>query len=559
MAKIKQLERDVYLKIAAGEIIERPSSVVKELVENSLDAGADTIEVRTLEGGKTSIIVMDNGEGFLEEDMELAFKRHATSKLSRLSDFDHLQTLGFRGEALPSILAVAKIEIKTAANSQGKGIKGVFINNRLETKTTIAWQRGTTIEIKDLFYNFPVRKKFLKSERTELKQITTFLEQMALAHHKVSFTLINNDRSMFTYNQTNSLEERIYQIFGKEFLHSMQQTAFAEGEYRIDGFISKINSGFPSKRYQYFFVNGRAVRQKVMIASLNNSYQKFLEKSKHPGCILLLQLPPHEIDVNIHPMKLEIKFQNSSDIYQFISRTVHQAHIPDYPDKNNIPNINKNSAGHLRTHFETAGLGTNENQSLLFHSFAAADKDFQLLGQFLNSYIVVERGEQLLIIDQHNAQERILFDKFKNQYQTNNIPAISPLFPIVIDLSPSELASLDDEKIDLLTSLGFQINLLSGNTVDIKQFPEIIPEKEVRDVLLALLHLPRDEVNFTDKIIATIACKKAIKVGQKLFPQEMDALIEDLFLTSNPYFCPHQRPIIISFDREDIERGVKRK
>lgn len=559
MAKIQQLKQDVYQKIAAGEVIERPASVVKELVENSLDAGANIIEVRTQDGGKTSIAVMDNGEGFNEEDIELAFKRHTTSKLSELSDFDRLQTLGFRGEALPSILAVAKIELRTSANTQGNGLKCTFINNRLESKIDIAWQRGTSIQINDLFYNFPVRKKFLKGDRTELRQITAFLEQMALAHYQVSFKMINNKRKIFEYGQTNSLTERIYQIFGKEFLDTMQEISSAVSNYRLTGFISKTGSGFPTKKYQYFFVNGRAVREKVLIAAVNNTYQKFLEKGKYPASILLLQLPPDEIDVNIHPMKLEIKFQNSSNVYQFIAGAINQAHIPEYSIDKEISAIH----GDRATIHSTPNFGKTqqlvEEQSALFQALPDQNKEFHVMGQYLKSYIIVEKNDQLMIIDQHNAQERVLFDKLKSQYLEQKVPAISPLFPIVIDLTSSELTALDNEKIELLATVGFRVNILSGNSVDIKEFPEIVPEKEVRDVFLALLHLPRDEVNFTDKVIATIACKKAIKVGQKLFLSEMEVLVKELFSTSNPQFCPHQRPIIFSLSQQDIERGVRRK
>jgi DNA mismatch repair protein MutL len=559
MAKIKQLEQNVYQKIAAGEVIERPASVVKELVENSLDAGAKVIEVRTEDGGKTSITVMDNGEGFHEEDIELAFKRHTTSKLSELSDFDQLQTLGFRGEALPSILSVAKVELKTAANSQGNGLKCNLINNRMKSKTTIAWQQGTSIQINDLFYNFPVRRKFLKSERTELKQITTFLEQMALAHFQVSFTMINNNRTIFKYSSASSLAERIYQVFGKEFLEAMQELSVKLGHYQLNGFISKSGSGFPSKKHQYFFVNGRAVREKVLIAAVNNTFQKFLEKGRHPACILLFNIPPEEIDVNIHPMKLEIKFQNSSNVYQFIAGAINQINIPEYT-------IGGKTASHYpQSYTRQSNPNFREaeemeaEQSALFQSIPNDDKEFQVMGQFLKSYIIVEKEDQLLIVDQHNAQERILFDKLKDQYSENKIATISPLFPIVIDLSPSEMTALDQEKINIFSSFGFRLNILSGNSVDIKEFPEIVPEKEVRNVFLALLHLPQDEVNFTDKVIATIACKKAIKVGQKLFRPEMEALVEELFATSNPNFCPHQRPIIFSLSQRDIERGVKRK
>jgi len=318
MGKIKELEAEVFRKIAAGEVVERPFSVVKELVENSIDAGADEIRVEIREGGKSLIKVSDNGEGFEPDDVETAFKRHSTSKITQLSDFNELDTLGFRGEALPSILEVSKITLKSACNNEGKGISCRLENNQITEKEEIAFNKGTTIEVRELFYNFPVRRKFLKSERTELNQIVSFLEQTALTNFHISFSLSNNDKTVFMYNKTPALKDRIYQVFGKEFLDTLQEVDFENNQYQVTGFISKLNTGVSVKKYQYFFVNKRPIREKTLFASLNNTFRDYLEKSRSPIAILALKIPPSEIDVNIHPMKLEIKFENSSAIYQLL-------------------------------------------------------------------------------------------------------------------------------------------------------------------------------------------------------------------------------------------------
>ena len=322
MAKIKVLKEDVYKKIAAGEVVERPFSVVKELVENSIDAGADTINVEVMEGGKRLIKVIDNGSGFEPDDIEPAFRNHSTSKLTELSDFNSLYTLGFRGEALPSILEVSKIEIETSNNNEGSGIRCVFEEGHMQEREQIACKKGTSLLVKDLFYNFPVRMKFLKTERTELNQIVSFLELVALVNYNISFELTHNSRTVFIYKKAESLKERIYQVFGKDFLDSLQEVDFEFNNYKLNGFISKINRGVSVKKHQYYFVNGRSIKEKTLIAALNNTFEKFLEKHRYPVGILILSIPPQEVDVNIHPMKLEIKFENSHSIYQFIKQAI---------------------------------------------------------------------------------------------------------------------------------------------------------------------------------------------------------------------------------------------
>ncbi|MDQ1352576.1 MAG: mismatch repair protein MutL, partial [Acidobacteriota bacterium] len=322
MSKVKALKEDVYKKIAAGEVVERPLSVVKELVENSIDAGADSIKIEIAEGGKRLIKVVDNGSGFDAEDIEPAFKNHSTSKLSELSDFDNLLTLGFRGEALPSILEVSKIEVETSSNSDGSGIRCVFEGGQLALREAIACSRGTTMVVKDLFFNFPVRRKFLKAERTELGQVLSFLEPVVLVNFNISFEVAHNGKTVFLYKKAESLKERVYQVFGKDFLDSLQEVDIGLEQYRLKGFISKINTGESVKKHQYFFVNGRSIREKTLIAAFNNTFTGFLEKNRYPVGIILLTIPPREVDVNIHPMKLEIKFEDAKAVYRFIKYAI---------------------------------------------------------------------------------------------------------------------------------------------------------------------------------------------------------------------------------------------
>ncbi len=583
MAKIKVLKEDVYKKIAAGEVVERPFSVVKELVENSIDAGADTINVEVMEGGKRLIKVIDNGSGFEPDDIEPAFRNHSTSKLTELSDFNSLYTLGFRGEALPSILEVSKIEIETSNNNEGSGIRCVFEEGHMQEREQIACKKGTSLLVKDLFYNFPVRMKFLKTERTELNQIVSFLELVALVNYNISFELTHNSRTVFIYKKAESLKERIYQVFGKDFLDSLQEVDFEFNNYKLNGFISKINRGVSVKKHQYYFVNGRSIKEKTLIAALNNTFEKFLEKHRYPVGILILSIPPQEVDVNIHPMKLEIKFENSHSIYQFIKQAIESTfsitdefsagmrhsmshgagqgqmsnYVSQYPMNRGMDR--DRSGGGYGSGRDVQMPQSDFDQAQLFAGNFLMEEDFILIGQYKNSYILVEKNEELLLIDQHNAQERVNFDKLKNEFQEDNISSISPLFPVIIELSPSEAGQLNDEKKKLLEKIGFHLEPLSGNSFDVKSFPQILGERSIKDAILEIVHMEEEELNFEDKVLAEIACKSAIKINHKLYPDQMKTIAKNLFKSSNPYFCPHQRPIIVDFTLEEIEKRLKRK
>jgi DNA mismatch repair protein MutL len=593
MGKIKTLREDVYKKIAAGEVVERPLSVVKELVENSIDAGADTVEIEIIEGGKRFIKVTDNGTGFDPEDIESAFKNHSTSKISELSDFDTLTTLGFRGEALPSIMEVSRIELQTSNNNEGRGIYCKMESGEVVERREIACKRGTSIAVKDLFFNFPVRQKFLKTERTELSQVVSFLETMALVSYDKSIELIHNNRTVFIYKKAESLRERIYQVFGKDFLDALQEVDFQRENYNLKGFVSKLNTGLSVKKHQYFFVNQRPVKEKTLMAALNNTFERFLERHRYPVGILMLSLPPHEVDVNIHPMKLEIKFENANAIYKFIKEGIEDAFgvFDEYSAGLRAsagtgfgptgPTGRTGQTGLTRptdptgqtaqapytqpthpTQTTSAARGDFEQSQLFAEGFLAED-DFSIIGQYKNSYILVEKNGDLLIVDQHNAQERVNFDQLKNEYRQDNINSITPLFPVIIDLTPSEVSRLGSKKTGLLKKMGFRLEPLGGNTYDIKSFPQILGEKNIKDAIRTIIHMDiaaeGDEAGFEDSVLAEIACKSAIKVNHKLYPDQMKTIVKNLFKTGNPYFCPHQRPIIVEFSLEQIEKLLKRK
>jgi DNA mismatch repair protein MutL len=554
---IHLLSEAVFRKIAAGEVIERPLSAVKELVENAIDAGADSIAVELRAGGKELIRVEDNGSGFSAAEIEIAFQRHTTSKLTELDDLDRLQTLGFRGEALPSILEVADIDLISADNDQGRGWDCRFRNGRLQDKKECACRRGSVMTVSRLFADFPVRRKFMKSDQGELRPVTAFLEVTALARPAIAFSLQHNGRVVFSYPAAADLQARIYQVFGKEFLADLRAVDFSSGDYRLDGFISAAQTGLSGKGRQYFIVNGRPVKEKTMLAAFNNTFQNYLEKSRSPAGILNLAIPADQIDVNIHPMKLEIRFLDGSRVYQFIKNAIEssmgQASGPSLGIEPAFPM----AAGFSRAGGENAAPGGGE---LIFNEPLVSRKDdFQVLGQYRNSYILVEKEGELLIIDQHNARERVLFERLQDGYQAGNVASAQALFPLLLELSPAERLALDEEKMAFFKKSGFDIRLLSGAAIEIKAFPQFLAEAEIKETVRAALQRTDDDLPAEDRLLAAMACRNAVKVNQRLQPEQQRALVKDLFACKIPYFCPHRRPIIVTLTLADIEKQLKRR
>ncbi len=558
MGKIKTLSENISRKIAAGEVVERPVSVVKELVENSLDAGATEIKLELENGGKNLVKISDNGSGFESDDIEIAFKRHSTSKFREFSDFNTLNTLGFRGEALPSILEVSQIELETSPDDEGSGFYHKFENGKLAEKKVLACKRGTSVTVKNLFSNFPVRKKFLKSDRSELNQIMTLMEQIVLVKFRTSFELKHNGKVLFFYSSTGNLRERVYQVFGKEFTDSLQEINFAYDYCEVSGLVSRLNTGASSKKWQYYFVNGRSVREKTMYAAFNNTFSRFLEKSRSPAGIIIVEIPPGEIDVNIHPMKLEIKFEDPSKVYQLIKRGVESAFVQGEDIEVKV-DIDSRERGYERYSGGPGEAGNNYSHQDLFTEEYYSEDNFKIIGQYKDSYIIVEKDENLLVVDQHNADERANFDKLKESYKNKKVISVSPLFPLIVELSPSEIELFNEEKKEMLEKAGFVMEPIGGNSFDIKKYPQILNERDVKDTIKAIIILGKDEVSFEDRVLAEIACKSSIKVNYKLYPDQMKKVIRELFKTSNPHFCPHKRPIIVDFTLENIEKALKRR
>jgi DNA mismatch repair protein MutL len=566
-SRIRVLPLEISQKIAAGEVIERPFSVVKELVENSLDALSSDIKVELKGGGKSQIRVTDNGRGMRREDAEIAFERHSTSKISDERDLERIDTLGFRGEALPSISAVARVILKTAHPGDEQGTLIDRQGEELLCISDVGFPQGTSVEVRDLFFNLPARKKFLRSERSELNQIAQYLAQVSLAHHTVGFSLVHEGRVVFNYPAVDTLRERIFQVYGKTTVDHLIEIAYEEGQQRLFGYASRPPSGRRDRKRQLFFVNGRLVKDKVLQAALNQAYSGFLEKDFSPEAYLFLEIPHSEVDVNVHPAKTEVRFVDASSIFRHVARGLERSLLKGLGVKEVYPTEERaqtESRIEERLHPSVIpGFGRPAEKSS-FELFPIMEKERRafphVLGQYMGMYIIVTDEEGIRIIDQHNAHERILFERYAEIDRTKEWPRKLTLLPVLFDLSPSQTISLEENR-PLLEDAGFHVDAMGGSTFALKEYPDIFKEEEAKDVFLSLLE-EMSEKNIVDKkdsVLATLACKTAIKAGETLSFEKMTYLVEELEKTENPSLCPHGRPIQVKIDLNTIEKGLKRK
>ena len=566
MSKISLLPPDVSQKIAAGEVIERPFSAVKELIENSLDAGASYIKTELHSGGKKLIRVTDNGHGMNREDALLCFERHSTSKIAGVNDLDRIRTLGFRGEALPSISAVSRIILKTSA---AKGAKGTLIEREGEEViqvADIAFPEGTSVEVRDLFFNLPARKKFLRSERAELSWVTKYLTHLSLAFPEVRFSLVHEKRPLFDYPPVKTLKERIFQVYGKSLIEHLMEVDHEEKGRRVYGFASVPPSGRRDRTRQLFYVNRRLIKDRNLQAGLNQAYRGFLEKDQFSEAFLFLSCPYEDVDINVHPAKTEIRFTEPQAFFQIILHSVEKAMLKRQGIKEVYP-VAEGAKGRFKIEEgarERSFLSSERKQEALVDILPPLEKEGgifpRILGQYQDTYIVASSEEGILIIDQHNAHERVLFEKYQDIDKKKKWPRKMALFPVLLELSPAQMLGLEDNQA-MLEEAGFRVEAMSGRSISLKEFPDLFKEQEAKEIFLALLEDIRgDKVkDKKERLLATLACKTAVKAGQPLSFEKMSYLVEELFKTSNSSLCPHGRPIIVKIEKKEIERGLKRE
>jgi len=618
-SKIHILSPELSNKIAAGEVIQRPASVVKELIENSLDAKATRITILVRDAGKALIQVVDNGEGMSEQDASLSFRRHATSKIRSANDLEDIRTLGFRGEALASVSAVSQVELKTRTESDDLATHIRLEGDEIKERSKSALERGTSIIVRNLFYNTPARRNFLKTRQTELKNITDVIIRMALVNPEVEWFYASDDEVMLDL-KSQSPQNRVIDIFGKSQFESLFMFEDTNEFMAMSGFLGKPDFARKRRAEQFLFLNKRFISSKMINHAVFHAYEHLLEKGSFPFFILNLTINPKRVDVNVHPSKMEVKFDNESNIYRLILSVVRKAlaandlipsmsfrdgnavssmdakfrfdgqawnhahdeqpgapvfplHPPAHPSgvsTPTVPNIigledlQSTETESSSFPFQFSASSTSVNRILAQRSAGdqVQGQEHRPVWQAHNKYIISQIRHGLMIIDQHAAHERILYERVLANFE-NSLPSSQQLlFPETVDVGASDYA-LVKELLPHLVRLGFDMRLFGKNTVVIDGIPADVRIGNEKKILQEVLdEFKKNEhagvKDVRDNLAKSFACKAAIKAGDKLNFAEMVVLIEHLFLTKMPYVCPHGRPVIVRIPIEELDKRFGR-
>ncbi len=578
MARIKQLSVNLINQIAAGEVIERPASVVKELVENSIDAGADKIEI-SISNECRNIRIADNGSGIHPDDIELAFTKHATSKLSDENGLFNIKTLGFRGEALASIISIAKVTCTTRTKDFDYGTK-VESENSVVKSSKIGCAQGTIMEVNDLFFNQPARLKFLKNAKTEFGYIQELVQSFALSHPNIAFILKNNSANVITTTQNSDLLTRISQIFNAEIINELKEVKKSDpiGGFKLSGYTSVPSYTRSSKKSIYTFVNNRVVKCPIILKAIDTAYKNMLPIGRYPFVIINLDINPNDIDVNAHPTKREIRYKKPNQIFNFIQSAINTAlsnintvfEYTPQPSKttDNVITFKKpeNDFGKIENdeikntdifplkiekkvdkspQFSVNPIEKTEQQKIEINfEIPSKLKQINVIGQYNNTYILVENDDNLEIIDQHIAQERYIYEKLKKE---NEIASQLLIISDVLDVDTQDIDILENAK-PQLAKFGYQIEKISDNQIIFKKIPQILSQIKPKEILSELLENLRtspdnDLDTLEERILITTSCKASVKAGEKLTLWQMEEIVKKLRTTKNPYTCPHGRPI----------------
>ena len=552
---IKVLTPEVVSKIAAGEVIERPASVVKELIENSLDAGASQIAVEAQGGGIELIKVSDNGAGILASEVELAFHRYATSKISNLDDLEKISSLGFRGEALPSIAAVAEVEILTRAPSEAIGSYICLKKGEIVSRESRPRQQGTTVVIRRLFRYLPARLKFLKSATTENSHIAYLVNQYALAFPEVRFSLITDKRNNLSTQGDGSLRNAVSQIYGLEFAQRMLEVAEESAFAKVNGLVSPPSLNRTNRSYLTFLVNRRWIHSPLLARAAEEAYHGLLMEGRHPVVILNLALPGRELDVNVHPTKAQVKFHNEQVMFATVKKAIREALSKASMAKPiAMPTM-------VRAYQQRSFTMVSDKEPTFTAPLPTLSLPIlRVIGQLSNTYIIAEGPEGLYLIDQHAAHERILYERVLAQRSRQEVEVQGLLEPVTIELNPREEEILRANK-DMLAQFGFDIEPFGDKSYLIRTIPALATRANLDEVMSAVLSDlgSKDEVTSWEQQIAqSLACHSAIKAGQQLSNEEMLALIRQLEQANQPRTCPHGRPTMIQLTSYQLEKEFGR-
>lgn len=623
MPSIQVLDPGTINKIAAGEVIERPASVVKELLENAIDAKATAVTVEIRDGGISFIRVTDNGCGIVKEEIPLAFLRHSTSKIRSVEDLLMVSSLGFRGEALSSIAAVAQVEVITRTAKSLTGTRYQIEGGAEKGAEEIGAPEGTTFLVRNLFYNTPVRKKFLKTAMTEGAHVGDLVEKIALSHPEVSIRLIQNNQNKLYTSGNHSLKDIIYTVFGREITANLLEVKICHEAVTIEGYIGKPVIARNNRNFENYFINGRYIKSNLISRAIEEAYKPFMMQHRYPFTMLRLTIEPELLDVNVHPTKMELRFQNEETIYRVVRDTI--AHIlrekeliptmelgekkteaksspgkekqekrflvPEPFERERMAQIQKQEEQPIETSFKTNELPNQtkrndvvEEESVVYgnlsnpSSLSQQPKQLDLfeerllspqsrsrhkrIGQLFDTYWLVEFQDQLYIIDQHAAHEKVLYEQtmeaFKVRSQTSQM--LDP--PVILTLSVKEEAAFARYK-DVFFQMGFGIEPFGGREYAVRQVPDNLFSIAQKDLLMEMLGDLSEETHLEgSKLIyervASLSCKAAVKGNQTLSDEEADQLIDQLLHLDNPYACPHGRPTIISMSRHELEKKFKR-
>ncbi len=588
--KIHILPVSLSNKIAAGEVVERPASVVKELIENSIDSDATKISVVLKNSGKELVQVVDNGLGMTGEDLKLAFKRHATSKIWKVEDLEQIETLGFRGEALPSIASVSKVEAISREKGQSVADRILLDAGRITKSDKIAAPVGTNIQVKQLFYNTPARRNFLRADSTELQQIISIIKRFFLAYPDVEFVVIHDDSELF-HLKNGTIKERIIDVFGKDQVAALVKVNDQLGGIELSGFVSKPDKVRRARGNQFLFLNGRPIQHKSFNHAIMQAYGNLIQSGEYPFYCIFIELDPRLVDVNVHPSKMEVGFSNEKSLYHFFLSTIRKT----FHDEKIIPSLESGTSNvflskfteedkkesilsELKNRSKYMGRGGEQQLSLVYFesgeeedrqkeeqpepSNAPTDVTEVHFWQIHNRYILSQIKSGIVIIDQHVAHERILFERILRILREGEQSVGQQLlFPQTITLSMDDFLKFK-EIVHLLNKIGFVLRIFSGTSIVIDAIPVDVKVGREAPILLDIIDYykgnPDREFDPLQKIAAAFSCKNAIKAGEQLSQAQMHAMIDQLFACESPYFCPHGRPVIITMDLEEFDRKFKR-
>lgn len=613
MQKIHKLSPQLADMIAAGEVVERPGSVVKELVENAIDAGATSLTVEIQRGGMSYIRVTDNGSGMSREDAELAFLRHATSKLRDERDLEAIGTLGFRGEALAAISAVSRIELLTAEKGQLEGTSLTLEGGELIESVPAGCPPGTTIIVRDLFFNTPARLKFMKKDTAEAANVTALINRIALSHPEVAFRYIRDGKEEANTPGSGDVSATIYALLGREFSKGLMEIESTGENVSVSGFITSPSAARGNRSSQYFYVNGRYIRSQLLQTALEQGFKNSLFTGRYPGCVLYLTVKPSTVDVNVHPAKTEVRFQNERDVFNSIYYAVKSAletgdspvrielqtsapqvnpEPPELPEKK--PDFYRtmtaveylkgrvlktpNSEYSSRTTSPPSDVSEKKEQEspepvytqqslpvadtkvLVTAAEESAPPDYRIVGEAFSGYIIVQTDDELTFIDKHAAHERLIFDKLKSEDMEQMSQFL--LTPVTVDMG-NEDAALLLENLQLFDKLGFEIEDFGGGTVLVRRLPSDIDTGEIPVLVGELCQCLRHggkpgSLGIRDEILSVIACKAAVKIGKNSDPLEHRSIAEHV-LSGRVKYCPHGRPVTMNLSKNQLEKGFKRK